>query len=406
MYQKIYIKLLRSIWGLYMKKIISALIVLVLVLSLNIGALAAAITPADSDLSFENGSRVQVNNLSIVNLHGTWYEMGRQYGALLPNELANVAALCEDVIAAGEYNAAKAESILSNQRVQMPYTIREFFRGMEETSGLTMNQLECANAVERIAGLPHCSFAATWDDYAAGDLVLGRNYDYGEVFQLLDHEVVITVFHPADGALPAATIGYSGEIYAVNGMNEAGIFMELNNGTFSSKLKSPNLRITGTTQLLSMLFEADSLELMDMYFNSTLNSSAYIINAADSETVHSYEWCTLGVQRGDGAEMDGVFASTNHYVSTGWGFDAPDEEASLQTSQRRANLLALCEANKGAITPEVMMDIIATRLEDGGAANDLTVYQIVAVPATRTLWLKMVEQTEWTAFDLGAFFAQ
>lgn len=389
-----------------MKKLLSALILCALMLASVVGAAAAAITPADADLTFENGSRVRVNDLTLVSLHGTWYEMGRQYGYLLSEELTNVAALCDEIIGAGESNAAKAESTLRNQRVQMPYTIRCFFRGMEETSGLSMYQLECANAVERIAGLPHCSFAAAWDDYAAGELVLGRNYDYGEIFQRLDHEVVVAVFHPADGAMAAATIGYAGEIYAVNGMNEAGIFLELNNGTFSSRLKSSNLRITGTTQLMTMLFEADSLELMDMYFNSMLNSSAYIINAADSSTVHSYEWCTLGVQRGDGTETDGLFASTNHYVSPEWAFDALDENASLQTSQRRANLLALCEAKKGTITPETMMDIIATRLENGGAANDMTAYQIVAVPATKALWLKMVNQTEWTEFDLGAFFAQ
>lgn len=388
-----------------MKKIIALLLTVTLLLTITAASLAEAVTPADTEANFEGGCRVTKNRIAIVDLYGTWHEMGRQYGALMAEELANVAALCEEVIAGGENNAASAEKTLNTQRGQMPYTIRSFFAGMEETSGLTMYQLECANAVERIAGLPHCSFAAAWDDYAAGDLVIGRNYDYGEIFQRLDHEVVITVYHPADGAMAVATIGYAGEIYAVNGMNEAGIFLELNNGTFSSKLKSPDMRITGTTQLLTMLFEADSLPLLDLYFNSTKNSSAYIINAADSETVHSYEWCTIGVERGDGLDMDGVFASTNHYVSPDWTFEAPDEEASLHTSQRRANLYALCEANKGAIDPEKMMEIINTRVEDGGAANQLTVYQLVAVPATRMMWVKMIDQTEWTAFDLSAFFA-
>lgn len=389
-----------------MKKFVAVVLTLIMVLAVVNGAFADAVVPTDADSFFENGSCVHVNNITVVNLHGTWYEMGRQYGYLLQKELASVVALCEEIIKDNETNASKAESTLNTQRGQMPYTIRRFFAGMEETSGLTMYQLECANAVERIAGLPHCSFAAAWDEYSAGDLVLGRNYDYGEEFQLLDHEVVIAVFHPADGALAVATMGYAGEIYAVNGMNEAGIFLELNNGTFSAKVRPADMRITGTTQLLEMLFEADSLPLLDLYFNSTNNSSAYIINAADSEAVHSYEWCAIGVKRGDGMDEDGVFASTNHYLSPEWTFDAPDEEASLHTSQRRANLLALCEEHKGKIDPEVMMQIINTRMEDGGAANSLTVYQLVVVPATRTLWMKMVKQTEWTEFDLGAFFAE
>lgn len=388
-----------------MKKALCAFLAFVLILTAALSQ-AEAVVPSDADVWFENGSRARKNDLTIVNLHGTWYEMGRQYGYLLSGELTNVAMLCEQIIADSDDNALKAENTLRTQHEQMPYTLRRFFAGMEETSGLTMYQLECANAVERIAGLPHCSFAAVWDDYAAGDLVLGRNYDYGEEFQLLDHEVVVTVFHPADGAMAVATIGYAGEIYAINGMNEAGIFMELNNGTLSCKVKASDMRITGTTQLLTMLFEADTLPLMDIYFNSMANSSSYIINAADSETVHSYEWCTVGIERGDGYDPDGVFASTNHYLAPEWSFELPSEEASLQTSARRENLLRLCEERKGQIDAQAMMEIINTRLEDGGAANVLTVYQIVAVPATRTIWLKTIGQNEWTEFDLQAFFAE
>lgn len=386
-----------------MKKV-SLLLVLILFFASVTASFAEAIVPADADMSFENGIRVQRNGLTIVNLHGSWHDMGRQYGYLLSKELSNVAMLCEQIISDSDMNAEKAESTLRIQHDQMPYTIRSFISGMEETSGLTKYQLECANAVERIAGLPHCSFAAAWDEYATGDLVIGRNYDYAEEFQLLDHEVVVSVFHPADGSLAVATIGYAGEIYAVNGMNEAGIFMELNSGIFSSKLKVPDMRITGTTQLFSMLFEADSLPLLDLYFNSSNNSSAYIINAADAQTVHSYEWCTAGLQRGDGYGPDGVFCSTNHYLSPEWGFEAPDEEKSVHTMQRYRNLMSLCEARKGNIDPEAMMEIISVPMEEGGAKNPLTVYQIVAVPTQRTLWLRTVNQPEWTMFDLAAFF--
>ena len=388
-----------------MKKV-SLLLVLILLFVSVTASFAEAIVPADADMSFENGIRVQRNGLTIVNLHGSWHDMGRQYGYLLSKELSNVAMLCEQIISDSDMNAEKAESTLRIQHDQMPYTIRSFISGMEETSGLTKYQLECANAVERIAGLPHCSFAAAWDEYAAGDLVIGRNYDYAEEFQLLDHEVVVSVFHPEDGSLAVATIGYAGEIYAVNGMNEAGIFMELNSGIFSSKLKVPDMRITGTTQLFSMLFEADSLPLLDLYFNSSNNSSAYIINAADSNTVRSYEWCTLGVKRGDGSDPDGVFASTNHYLSPDWEFEAPDEAASLQTTARRNGLLALCEANKGRIDVPEMMEIIDTTTDNGGAKNPLTVYQLVVTPVSRTVWMKTATQTEWTEFDLASFLEQ
>ena len=39
------------------------------------------------DQVFEQGSKTSINGLSVVNLHGSWYEMGRQYGALMRDEL-------------------------------------------------------------------------------------------------------------------------------------------------------------------------------------------------------------------------------------------------------------------------------------------------------------------------------
>ena len=94
----------------------------------------------------------------------------------------------------------------------------------------------------------------------------GRNYDYSEAFALLRDDVAVTVYHPADGSLAVATVGYVGEIYAVNGLNEKGIFMELNNGKPSADIKSPDTRVTGTTMLFSALFEIDELDDWDLFF--------------------------------------------------------------------------------------------------------------------------------------------
>lgn len=63
-----------------------------------------------------------------------------------------------------------------------------------------------------------------WGDYAEDKLIIGRNYDYSEAFALLKDDVFVTVYHLSDGALATATIGYAGEIYAVNDLNEKGVF--------------------------------------------------------------------------------------------------------------------------------------------------------------------------------------
>ena len=284
----------------------------VLVLALAAGAAAligsrGAVSAGDP-MVFEQGRKVKNGCVSVVDLRGTWREMGRQYGKLMESELRDVYAFTELIIEARVGNSDKADSIVQVQTRQTPYRIREFFEGAAETSGFTVEQLQRINAVERIAGLPRCSAAAVWGDYAASSLVFGRNYDYADVFAELYDDVAVTVYHPADGALAAATVGYVGEIYAVNALNEKGIFLELNNGKPSAPVSSPNDRVTGTTMLFSSLFECDELGDLELFFNTVNCSSSYIINAADSSrAVFDESLCKpgLGVPRSDGRDQLG-----------------------------------------------------------------------------------------------------
>lgn len=355
------------------------------------------------DRIFEQGAKKSMNGVHVVSLRGSWHEMGRQYGALMKDELAEVHLFVEGVIEYSYGNAEKAEHIISVQTAQTPYRISEFLRGASETSGLTVQQLQAVNAVERIGGLPKCSAAFCWGEYAAGPLVIGRNYDYSDAFALLKDDVAVTVYHPSDGALAVATIGYVGEIYAVNGINEKGIFMELNNGKPSANIKSPDSRVTGTTMLFSALFEVDALEDWELFFNTVNCSSSYIINVADSRRAVSYEWCPIGVKHGGTDMPEGLLVSTNYFVNPDWLFATPSDAASWEGLTRRRNLIALCEASKGQIDDRKMLEIIGTALEDGGAVNELTVFQMVMVPETSMLWLRIIGGAGWTQIDLSGF---
>ncbi len=364
---------------------------------------AKILTVSDADRIFEKGFRADINGITVVSLYGTWREMGRQYGMLMKDRLDEVYFFVNTIIEYSVGNAQKARSIVAAQTAQTPYRISEFFEGAAETSGLTVEQLQAVNAVERIGGLPKCSAAFCWGEYTSGPLVIGRNYDYSDAFALLKDDVAVTIYHPADGSLATATIGYVGEIYAVNAINEKGIFLELNNGKPSANIKSPNARITGTTALFSEMFEADELEDWDLFFNTTNCSSSYIINIADSTRARSYEWCPLDVKQGGQDLPDGLLVSTNYYVNSDWLFAVPSDAASWEGLTRRKNLIALCEAEKGTIDEQAMMKIIETPLEAGGAQNELTVYQIVIVPETKMLWLRVIGGADWTPINLAGF---
>ncbi len=364
---------------------------------------ADAITLEDAEQEFEQGRKVTRGDIKVVNLQGTWRQMGRQYGYLMKEELEEVLTFLDIIVEAKEGNTEKKDKIVQQQSAQTPFRICEFFEGASETSGLTVEQLQTVNAVERIGGLPKCSVAMVWDEYAASDLVIGRNYDYSDSFSLLKDAIAVTVYHPADGSLAAATIGYVGEIYAVNGINEKGIFLELNNGKPSANIKSPNFRITGTTMLFECLFETDELSDFDLFFNTVNCSSSYIINVADGKEGQSFEWCPVGVKHGGEDLPDGLLVSTNYYVNPDWLFSTPSDDTSWEALTRRKNLVDLCTEQKGQIDEAKMMEIINKTVEEGGAKDKLTVYQMVVVPEKKTLWLQITGGSSWTEIDLDSF---
>ena len=163
------------------------------------------------------------------------------------------------------------------------------------------------------------------------------------------------------------------------------------------------MRITGTTALFSEMFEADDLNDWELFFNTTNCSSSYIINLADSKEAKSYEWCPIGVKQGGSDLPEGLLVSTNYYVNSDWLFNTPSDAASWEGLTRRKNLISLCDASKGKIDDQKMRNIIETTLEDGGAQNELTVYQIVAVPETKVIWLRVIGGANWTQIDLAGF---
>ena len=361
------------------------------------------LTAADADQTFKQGSKVRMNNISVVSLHGTWREMGRQYGMLMKDELHEVYDFVESMTTLRSENAERSESIIALDKAQYTNTIREFMEGASETSGLTIDQVQAVNALERIGGLPKCSAAFCWDDYSSGQLIVGRNYDYSNAFVPLKDDMVITVYHPADGSLAVATIGYAGEINTYNAINEKGIFMELNNGTPSTNIKTRTDRIQGTTMLFSAMFETDELNDWELFFNTVACSSSYIINVADSQSACSYEWCKNGAKTGNTDLPDGLLVSTNYYVNPDWPFTTPSDASCWEGLTRRSNLITLSEKSKGKIDAKRMQEIIETPVEKGGAMNELTMYQLVMVPETKMLWLQVVGGPEWTQIDLSGF---
>ena len=371
-----------------------------IVLSISILLSCTSSCTVSSD---RNGHSFNDDGITVIDLCGSWYQMGRQYGLLAKEQIVDVLGYIDGKIGSDAAQIDSAYKIADALYAGYPDYLKEFFDGASRTSGLNLERLKLCNAAEYVEALFYCSAMAVWDDYSAGKLVFGRNYDaqnYSEIFK----DLLITVFHP-DNEIAAATIGYAGEFYCVNGLNENGIFIELNNGMPSAGEIIHWDMCPSTTRLFELLFEAECLNDVDSFFESTRSFGSFIIGAADKTEARSYEWCFDGVRRGDVMTDDGLMLSTNHYVNDDWPYNIPDDDNSWNSITRRSNLYEQASKFKGEIDVEKMEEIMSTSLDDGGPMHDLTRYQIVAVPEDLILYIKIPDMGRWASVDMDRYFS-
>jgi hypothetical protein len=297
-----------------------------------------------------------------------------------------------------------------------PQKYKEIINGLARGSGLGPDKAKVLNMQEIYIGaalaawarkhMGQCSGVAAWGPYTSGGpLVFGRNYDLGFV----NHQyATMTVYNPIDGSVPTASFTFAGCIYVTSGMNSSGVFLELNNGSTSDPGDLTATRPWAPVELFSFLEQSTSLDQLATCFNATNPDLAYLVQGADRDSAASFEWSTDGV-KARGPDKDGFLVATNHFVDPSWGIAPPAPQTDVDfTVKRRENLLALGKQNRGKLTPEVMMKVISTPLEDGGAfrAPNLTSYEIVAQPAELTMWVRVPEYQDWVKIDLKPYFLQ
>lgn len=346
--------------------------------------------------------RYNEQGLTVLDLYGSWYTMGQQYGMLAKQHLLHVLDYMDSQLANDPERQQAAQKIADDLYAHYPSYIKTFFEGMEETSGLSDDRLRLCNAVEYAEPSFQCSGMAVWADYSVdGRLIYGRNYDAAHYAEIAS-DIVLTVYHPEDG-LAVATLGYAGEIYCVNGWNERGLFLELNNGMPSAGDTIHWELCPGTSQLLDVLTRACSMDDMDRFFCQTQSSTSFIIGVADRHEARSYEWCYQGVKRADTQTPGGLMLMTNHYVHPDWPFAEPDDAHSWLSQSRRSNLMARAQEHKGRIDVERMQQIMQTMIADGGPMHEYTRYQLMYTPDDMCLRVHIPGWLDWTTIDLRKY---
>ena len=360
--------------------------------------------------SFEGGTLYTTTGeggsgtLDVLVLNGDWRQMGRQYGYLTRAKLADFyASSTEYLLSKGATQQQISDAAEKFYQSKMDF-VKELITGMAETSGMSLEQQKRTCAAVVMIALAGCSSMDAWGDYTGGGpLVAGRNWDIGTHMNAFSRFMTVAVYNPTGSSIPVADINYLDWFMFQSGMNKSGIFLDLQNGGISdpaSRSDVPNVN----DNLLTFLLNSSTLEQIDTNFLTNFPTGGLVMNVVDSTRGRVYEWATYEIKIRNG---NGLIASTNHFIDPSWGLPSPpDGEAGAFSKERLANLLSLGESYKGRIDAAAMQEIFGKTIDQGGPTfpSGGTNYQIVAVPAERTVWLKATGYSGWEKIALGPLF--
>ena len=395
-----------------MKKNISlAGILLILVL-----CAAGCSRNADSNLvlvkEYEGGFLYKAGPVSVLELRGTHYEMGRQYGMLLKDELAALYDLA--VARYGDYKITPARmlAVASAYYANFPPKYKDVIAGMAQTSGLgidrqiVINGIEIIQKINGIVPAGNCTGLVVWGDYTGGaPLIFGRSNDDHPFFRHFGGYTVVTVFNLTDGGIPTAIVNYAGAIYAPTAFNRHGIFMEINSGNSGGGFRLD--RTPTVVSMFELLQSCSTMAQVDAAFQNVAVDISSIVNVSDLNGAYSYE-ISLSAMKRRSAGGEGLLASTNHFLDPSWGIDPPTPDKDAEngwTVARLTNGLNWAYAQKGQADVYAMKDILSKEIAaEKGLCSANTIYQVIAVPQTFTVWLRAPGYFEWQVIDLKGLF--
>ncbi len=222
-----------------------------------------------------------------------------------------------------------------------------------------------------------CSGLAVWGEYTPdGNLIFGRNWGIDrESMKKYMKYLSVVVFNP-DSGHGLANIHPLGNVYLETGMNDQGLFIELNNGSLSDPQYIDDRENT-VSVLSTALNQCNTIGESAKYLADTPADLSYALQVANAENCVSVERPTFGA-RVRTTEQDGVLAAYNNFIPPypkEWEGKVIDPLAPEQ-DPRYQNLIKL--------------------------AN--TVYQVIASPKELTLWIRGLDYAGWQEINLKNLF--
>jgi len=182
--------------------------------------------------SLNGGWLEEIDDVRILHVNGSYYDMGFQHGSLLKNEvmisLRTQLAYCEE----NEWPFERILGVWYTMESYLPHKYKEEMQGLADGAGMSFEQVAVLNTIPEIFNNffeEACCGIALWGDATVdGKLYHIRSYDWP--FNLTDPETgtffqensLLIVRTPEMGYASIAP-EYAGDVSVYNGINEKGI---------------------------------------------------------------------------------------------------------------------------------------------------------------------------------------
>jgi tetratricopeptide (TPR) repeat protein len=394
--------------------------------------LAAAASPPDQHVTtFGPATKRRVGGLHVLALKGSSYEMGRQHGHLLGEEmrtgpLAYYRSFIEKLFGGARYGALGAASLQLLQRTvgarvgaTLPELVRETLRGLADGSGVEVKEmLEGATMPDSMMWLASrlmqlrgvgpamhhrvglglgCTSAIAWGDATRdGRLLHARNFDYHGVDAWPRTQAVI--FHDPDDGMRYVSVAAAGVVLGgITAMNEAGITLTVHQHMFTDRVKlgGTPIGVTGDAVMRKAETLDDAARILDE--QTPIGCWTYLVTDGKRREVLCHEenpYRRVQARRGGAGRAGGTFGYANIYLDRELGDTELDLYGSYWRHNRsrfeRAN--ALLAERAGSLDPEAMGAILADVGDGacrvrGSIAMVLTVGSVVFRPEDGVVWV-------------------
>jgi hypothetical protein len=292
-----------------------------------------AILSVTSVVSGFNGSVEMIGEIRVVNLWGTWEEMGYAHGRLLGPDIKEVFEGYFLELAGGTSNVNLLRAYFP-QYFSVPVEFTDYAEGIIEgmadtvslwsdVYGRNLDVLDlCISSsvpdLSAVVDLPHllCSSVSAWGDATANDPTLlgspatSRNLDFFVDSQsgILDQSILVV--HDPDGGQEWISVTFPGYMGTLSGMNETGLTATLNMGNHQGTFQTATPFVPICMALALGLSRPDfdgsgQCDIQDM------TAAATVWNRGNSYDIHIVSPEALGT--GDGP---GVIAEVNNQNGT------------------------------------------------------------------------------------------